>query len=343
MKKIFLKNEALQLLKFVSENNSETIDIIFRNGDIWANVEMIAKLYSIDRSGITRHINNILKDEELDEIVVCAKFAHTSQHGAIEDKTQTKDIKYYNLDMIIALGYRINSEKAINFRRWATSVLKEFAKKGYIIDKKRMENGKFFDEDYFEHLLEEIREIRLSERRLYQKVTDIYATSSDYDKDSPTTKNFYAMAMNKLHWAVHKHTAGELIYERADSNEENMGLQTWENAPKGKIVKTDVSIAKNYLTKEELESLGRIVNAYLDLAEDRAKKQIPMTMSDWAIRLDKFLLADDRELLKNSGKISMQVAKDKAESEFEKFRVLQDKNFESDFDNFLKLEEEAKQ
>lgn len=342
MKKIFLKNETLQLLKFVSENNSETIEIIFKNGDIWASVEMTAKLYNIDRSGVTRHINNILKDGELEATVVCANFAHTSKHGAIEDKTQTKHINYYNLDMIIALGYRINSEKAINFRRWATSVLKEFAKKGYIIDKKRMENGKFFDEDYFEHLLEEIREIRLSERRLYQKVTDIYATSSDYDKDSPTTTKFYAMAMNKLHWAVHQHTASELIYERADSNRKNMGLTTWENAPKGKIVKTDVSIAKNYLTKEELESLGRIVNAYLDLAEDRAKKQIPMTMSDWARRLDKFLLADDRELLENAGKISMQVAKEKAESEFEKFRVIQDKNFQSDFDNFLKLEEEAK-
>lgn len=341
MKTLSLKNETLQLLKFVKDNNNGTIDIIFEKGDIWARTDMIAKLYNIDRSGVTKHTNNILKDGELDEKVVCAKFAHTTKHGASNNKTQTKNINYWNLDMIIALGYRINSEKAINFRRWATSVLKEFAKKGYIIDRKRMENGKFFDEDYFEHLLEEIREIRLSGRRLYQKVTDIYATSSDYDKDSPTTKKFYAMTMNKLHWAVHQHTASELIHERVDSNKKNMGLETWENAPKGKIMRTDVSIAKNYLTKEELESLGRIVNAYLDLAEDRAKKQIPMTMHDWSTRLDKFLLADDRELLKNTGMISMQVAKDKAESEFEKFRVIQDKKFESDFDEFLKLEVES--
>lgn len=341
MKKVILKNETMQFLEFISESNSESIDILFEKGDIWSRVEMIAKLYNIDRSGITRHINNILKDGELDEKVVCANFAYTTKHGAIDNKTQTNMVKYWNLDMIIALGYRINTEKAINFRRWATSVLKEFSKKGYVLDRKRMENGTFFDEDYFEHLLAEIREIRLSERRLYQKVTDIYSTSSDYDKDSPTTKKFFAMTMNKLHWAIHQHTASELIHERTDSDKTNMGLNTWENAPSGKIVKTDVTVAKNYLTKDELESLGRIVNAYLDLAEERAKKQIPMTMEDWSTRLDKFLLADDRELLNNAGKISMAVANDKALTEFEKYRVKQDKIFKSDFD--LLLEESMKE
>jgi hypothetical protein len=295
----------------------------------------MATLYGIDRSGIARHIKNIFEDAELDENSTCAIFAHVGN-----DDKQTYHTKFYNLDMIISVGYRVNSVQAINFRRWATSVLKEFAKKGYIIDRKRMENGRFFDEDYFEHLLAEIREIRLSERRLYQKITDIYATSSDYDVHSPLTKQFFATVMNKLHWAVHHNTAAEVIYNRADADKASMGLTTWENAPTGKIVKTDVVIAKNYLTKDELESLGRIVNAYLDLAEDRAKKGIPMTMQDWAKRLDKFLLADDRDLLQNAGKISAQVAKDKAESEFEKYRVKQDQLYQSDFDRFLQLEEQ---
>ncbi|MDR2423346.1 MAG: virulence RhuM family protein, partial [Prevotellaceae bacterium] len=318
MKNLSIKNSTVQFLAFVSERGGDTIDIAFQNGDLWATEKMMATLYGIDRSGIARHIKNIFADGELDEQVACAFFAHTTQHGAIEGKTQTQEVKFYNLNMIISVGYRVNSVQAINFRRWATSVLKEFAKKGYVIDRKRMENGRFFDEDYFEHLLAEIREIRLSERRLYQKVTDIYATASDYDALSPLTKKFFATAMNKLHWAVHHNTAAELIYNRADAEKTNMGLTTWENAPEGKIVKTDVSVAKNYLTKDELESLGRIVNAYLDLAEDRAKKGIPMTMHDWAKRLDKFLLADDRDLLQNAGKISAQIAKDKAENEFEK-------------------------
>jgi hypothetical protein len=277
------------------------------------------------------------KDGELDvgatvskmEIVVTRGF-----RGGVNEK-----IDFYNLDMIISVGYRVNSTQAINFRRWATSVLKEFAKKGYIIDRKRMENGRFFDEDYFKHLL---AEIRLSERRLYQKITDIYATSSDYNAFSPVTKKFFATAMNKLHWAVHRNTAAEVVYYRSDAEKTSMGLTSWENAPEGKIVKTDVSIAKNYLTKDELESLGRIVNAYLDLAEDRAKKGIPMTMQDWANRLDRFLLADDRDLLQNVGSISAKIAKDKAESEFEKYRKKQDQFYQSDFDRFLALEEKAK-
>jgi hypothetical protein len=331
MKKISIKNSTIQFLAFVSEQGDDTIDIAFQNGDLWASEKVMAMLYGIDRSGIARHIKNIFEDGELDEQSTCAIFAHVGN-----DDKQTYQSKYYNLDMIISVGYRVNSTQAIDFRRWATSVLKKNKKKGYIIDRKRMENGRFFDEDYFEHLLAEIREIRLSERRLYQKVTDIYATASDYDKLSPLTKRFFTTAMNKLHWAVHQSTAAEVVYFRSDAEKANMGLTTWENAPEGKIVKTDVSIAKNYLTKDELESLGRIVNAYLDLAEDRAKKGIPMTMQDWANRLDKFLLADDRDLLQNAGSISAQIAKDKAEKEFEAFRVKQDRLFESDFDREIK-------
>ena len=342
MKKLVIKNSTIQFLAFVSDQGKNTVDIAFQNGDLWATEKVMSMLYGIDRSGIARHIKNIFTDGELDENMACAIFAHTSQHGAIEGKTQTQDVKFYNLDMIISVGYRVNSVQAIDFRRWATSILKEFAKKGFIIDRKRMENGRFFDEDYFEHLLAEIREIRLSERRLYQKVTDIYSTSSDYDAHSPLTKKFFATAMNKLHWAVHQNTAAELIYNRSDAEKTNMGLTTWENAPAGKIVRTDVAIAKNYLTKNEIESLGRIVNAYLDLAEDRARKGIPMTMQDWANRLDRFLLADDRDLLQNAGRISTKIAKDKAENEFEKYRIKQDQLYMSDFDRFMQLEENIK-
>lgn len=234
------------------------------------------------------------------------------------------------------MGYRVNTGRATAFRQWATSVLKDYAIRGYVIDKKRMENGSFLDEDYFEHLLAEIREIRLSERRFYQKITDIYATSMDYNKDAVITKEFFAKVQNKLHYAIHGHTAAELIVSRANAEKEHMGLTSWEKSPNGKIVKTDVSIAKNYLTETELESLGRIVNAYLDLAEDRAKRHIPMTMDDWAKRLDKFLEADDRDILQNSGKVTAQIAKSFAESEFEKYRIVQDRLFESDFDKEIK-------
>ena len=337
MQNLTIKNSTIQFLAFVSEQGGNTVDIAFQNGDLWATEKVLAMLYGIDRSGIARHIKNIFADGELDANSVCAIFAHTANDG------KNYQTQFYNLDMIISVGYRVNSTQAIDFRRWATSVLKEFSKKGFIIDRKRMENGRFFDEDYFEHLLAEIREIRLSERRLYQKVTDIYATASDYDIYSPLTKQFFATAMNKLHWAVHQNTAAELIYKRVDAQKSNMGLTSWENAPEGKIVKTDVSIAKNYLTKPELESLGRIVNAYLDLVEDRAKKGIPMTMQDWATRLDKFLLADDRDLLQNAGSISAKIVKDKAENEFEKYRIKQDKLYASDFDRFMLLEENVKE
>ena len=336
MKQLTIKNSTIQFLAFVSEQGGDTIDIVFQDGDLWTNQKMLAKLFDVQVPAVSKHINNIFEEGELDKNSVISILETTASDGK---KYQTT---FYNLDMIISIGYRINSLQAINFRRRATKVLKEFAKKGYVLDRKRMENGRFFDEDYFEHLLAEIREIRLSERRLYQKVTDIYATASDYDKNSPMTKEFFSTAMNKLHRAIHQHTAPELIYQRVDAKKQHMGLTSRENAPKGKIVKTDVAIAKNYLTKEELESLGRIVNAYLDLAENRAKRGIPMTMADRAERLDRFLLADDQELLKNAGKISAKIAKEKAETEFEKYRVKQDSLYQSDFDRFLEVEETIK-
>jgi hypothetical protein len=247
-----------------------------------------------------------------------------------------RDIDFYNLDAIISIGYRVNSQRATQFRIWATKVLKQFAIKGYVLDRKRLENGNFLNQNYFDELLAEIREIRLSERNFYQKITDIYATSLDYDKNAEATREFFAKVQNKLHYAIHKHTAPELIVKRADSKKDYMGLTSWKNSPEGKILKTDVPIAKNYLTKEELESLGRIVSAYLDLAEERAKRRIPMTMEDWSKRLDLFLEFDEREVLKSAGEITAEIAKQHAESEFEKYRVVQDKLFESDFDQVAK-------
>jgi hypothetical protein len=275
-------------------------------------------------------LKNIFAEGELDINSVTEDYSVTASDG------KNYRTKHYNLDAIIAVGYRVNSARATAFRQWATTVLRDFALRGYVIDKKRMENGAFLGEAYFEHLLAEIREIRLSERRFYQKISDIYATAMDYNKDASITRQFFAKIQNKLHFAVHGHTAAELIVSRADAEKENMGLTSWERAPHGKIVKTDVSIAKNYLKEQELESLGRIVNAYLDLAEDRAKRQIPMTMEEWAKRLDLFLMADDRIILQDSGKITHEIAKDFAESEFEKFRIQQDQLFESDFDREIK-------
>ncbi len=248
----------------------------------------------------------------------------------------SRDVLFYNLQMIIAVGFKVNNDKAVQFRKWANQIVKEFTIKGWVIDDDRLKNGgSVLTNHYFDVLLEKIREIRISERKFYQKITDIYATALDYDKNATTTKEFFARVQNKMHFAVHGHTAAELIYERADAEQPHMGLTSWENAPDGKIVKSDVIIAKNYLKDDELKSLQRIVSAYLDLAEDRASRHIPMTMSDWAKRLDLFLMADDREILTNAGKISAEIAKEKAESEFEKFRVKQDKEFLSDFDVYL--------
>jgi hypothetical protein len=303
--------------------------VYYKDENVWATQKAMATLFDCDRSVITKHLGNVFASGELEEEAVCAKFAHTATDG------KTYNTQFYSLDAIIAVGYRVNSIRATQFRQWATNVLRQYAIRGYVVDRKRMENGTFLGEDYFEHLLAEIREIRLSERRFYQKLTDIYATSMDYNKDAPTTRLFYQRIQNKIHYAVHGRTAAELIMERADADKEHMGLTTWENAPDGKIVKTDVSIAKNYLKEMELEDMGRIVTAVLEFAESRAKRHIPMTMEDWAKRIDAYLSSDERPLLDNAGCVSHEEAVLYAETEFEKYRIVQDKLFQSDFDRYL--------
>ena len=329
-KKHQIRNSTAEFLIFSNQAQADSIEVRFQNGTIWLTQRLMAELFDCSADNISLHLKNIFKEGELNENSVAEDFSATAADG------KSYQTRHYNLDAIIAVGYRVNSKRATAFRQWATSVLREFAIRGYIIDRKRMENGAFLSEDYFEHLLAEIREIRLSERRFYQKITDIYATAMDYDKDAPQTRQFFAKVQNKLHYAVHGHTAAELIMDRADAEKDHMGLISWENAPDGKIVKPDVSIAKNYLKQAELESLGRIVNAYLDLAEDRAKRRIPMTMEDWSKRLDAFLIGDDRELLQDSGRVSAEAARAFAESEFEKYRIVQDRLFESDFDKDIK-------
>ena len=324
-----IRNSTAEFLIFTSQSGENSIEVKVFDESVWLTQAMIAELFEVQRPAITKHLKNIFESGELDEERVCSILEHTANDG------KTYNTKYYNLDAIISVGYRVNSKKATQFRQWATSVLKEFAIKGFVLDKKRLENGSFLGKNYFDKLLEEIREIRLSERMFYQKITDIYATSVDYNKEDETTKKFFAKVQNKLHFAIHGHTAAELIYNRADSQKEHMGLTTWDNAPDGKIVRTDVTIAKNYLSKDELDSLGRIVNAFLDLAENRAKRNIPMTMEDWAKRLDAFLEFDDREILQDNGKITKKIADEKAFSEFEKYRIVQDRLFMSDFDKLL--------
>jgi len=324
---LMIRNSTAEFLIFQAQSQENGVEVMYAEETIWCTQDAIAALFDKSRSTIAEHLQNIFKEGELHKDSVCRKFRRTAADG------KTYETQFYNLDAIISVGYRANSTRATQFRQWATAVLRQFAIRGYVIDKKRMENGAFLTVDYFEHLLAEIREIRMSERRLYQKVTDLYATAIDYNKDALTTRRFFAKVQNKLHYAIHGHTAAELIVDRANAQIEHMGLTTWENAPKGKIVKTDVSVAKNYLKGDELESLGRIVNAFLDLAEDRAKRHIPMTMEDWAKHIDKFLMMDDRELLQDNGSVSAEAAKQFAESEFEKYRIIQDRLFRSDFDN----------
>ena len=331
-KDLMIRSSSAEFLIFERQTHDKGIQVRFENGDLWLTQKAIGELFNTTRNNITMHINDIYDSYELEQNSTSKKFLLVQTEG---NRKVKRNIQYYNLDVVISVGYKVNSDRSIQFRRWATHILKEFSKKGYIIDKKRMANGTFFDEDYYDSLLAEIREIRLSERRFYQKVTDIYATSVDYDKKSPTTIKFFKKVQNKMHYAVSHQTAAEIIYNRADSEKEHMGLTSWKNCPNGKILDTDVIIAKNYLSKEELESLELIVSAFLDLAENRAKRHIPMTMEDWSERIDKFLLADDLDLLKDAGKISHEIACDKALSEFEKYRVKQDLLYKSDFDNFL--------
>ena len=328
-KKLQIRNSTAEFLIFQIENKEEGIEVLYQDETLWLTQKTMSILFDVDIRTINEHLKNIYSQGEVDKNTTIRKNRIVQKEG---NRNISREVFIYSLDAIISVGYRVNSVRAPQFRQWCTFILRQFAIRGYVIDKKRMENGSFINEDYFEHLLAEIREIRLSERRFYQKLTDIYATSIDYNLNAPTTRLFFKKVQNKMHYAVHGHTAAELIVERADAEKEHMGLTTWEKAPNGKIVKTDVSIAKNYLKEEELESMGRLVNAFLDLAEDRAKRHIPMTMEDWAKRIDKFLDSDDRPILNDSGKMSAEQAKDYAETEFEKYRIFQDRVFQSDFD-----------
>ena len=328
-KDLIVKSSAQEFITFKIEEKDKGIQVRYENENLWMTQKSIAELFDVEQPAIAKHLINIYNDNELDKESTYSKMELVQLEG---NRKVKRNLEYYNLDAIISVGYRVNSIRATQFRRWATNVLKKFTIQGYVLDKERMKNGSFIDKDYFEKLLEEIREIRISERRFYQKITDIYATSIDYDSKSPFTIEFFKKVQNKMHYAVSNQTAAEIIYDRADSKKENMGLTSWKNSPNGKIMESDVVIAKNYLSKEEINQLERIVSAFLDLAEARAKRNIPMTMEDWSTRIDKFLLADDRDVLKDAGKISHEIACDKALSEFEKYRVKQDLSYKSDFD-----------
>ena len=328
-KNLTIRNSTAEFLIFQAQDKSQGVEVVYHDETIWATQKAMSVLFDCTTDNIGLHLKNIFASGELKKESVTEKISATASDG------KNYQTQFYNLDAIISVGYRVNSIRATQFRQWCTYVLRQFAIRGYVIDKKRMENGSFLGEDYFEHLLAEIREIRLSERRAYQKITDIYATAIDYNKDAPTTRLFYKRIQNKIHFAVHGHTAAELIVERASAEKEHMGLTTWENAPSGKIVKTDVSIAKNYLKESELDDMGHLVNALLDLAERMANRHIPMTMEDWANRVDIFLNASGDPILDTAGHVSADYAKEFAETEFEKYRVIQDRLFQSDFDRLM--------
>ena len=320
---------------FKIDNAKVNIDVFIKDETLWLTQKQIAELFEKGRSTISGHLKNIFEENELDEKVVCRDFRHTTQHGAIEGKTQEKNVKYYNLKAIVSVGYRVNSHRATEFRKWATEVLHEYIVKGFAMDDERLKAVHHFGVDYFEEQLDRIREIRLSERRFYQKIADIYALSADYDKNDETTKKFYATLQNKLHWAICGKTAAEIIYSEADATKIFMGLKTWKHAPDGKVIKDDVTIAKNYLNEEHIEQLKRLVSAYLDLAEARALRGIVMNMKDWVEFLDKFLALSDYPILLDNGKVSALEAKLKAHGEYEKYRVIQDQKYLSDFDKLL--------
>ena len=327
-KKKEIRNSTAEFLTFVAEGKEQGVQVLYKDETVWATQKAMATLFDCSTDNISLHLKNIFKSGELQEDSVTEKNSATASDG------KTYQTKFYNLDAIISVGYRVNSIRATQFRQWCTYVIRQFSLRGYIIDKKRMENGSFIGEDYFEHLLSEIREIRMSERRFYQKLTDIYATSIDYNKDAPTTRLFYKKMQNKMHFAVHGHTAAELIVDRADADKEHMGLTTWEKAPNGKIVKADVSIAKIYLKESELDDMGKLVNTILDFAQRMADRHIPMTMEDWAKRIDIVLEAGGDDVLKDAGEVTAEYAKEYAETEFEKYRIIQDRLFRSDFDKF---------
>lgn len=328
-KKLQIRNSTAEFLIFTRQAGEDGIEVRVAEETVWLTQKLISVLFDKGRSTITEHLQNIFDTGELDKKAVCRDFRHTAEDG--KDYTT----RFYNLDAIIAVGFRVNSARAIQFRQWATGVLRDYAIRGYVLDKERLKNGAFLNKEYYENLLAEIREIRASERKFYQKITDIYATAMDYSAEAETTQTFFATVQNKLHFAIHGRTAAELIVERADSTKERMGLTTWKNAPLGKILKPDVVVANNYLTEKELKSLDRFVTMYLDYAEDQAERNIPMTMQDWAGKLNAFLQFNERDILDHPGKVSQAVAKAFAESEFEKYRVAQDRLFESDFDRHI--------
>ena len=328
MQTLQIRNSTAEFLIFTKQNKKKTIEVIVDEESVWLSQKLMAELFGTTRNNITIHLSNIF-EKELSENSVCKEFLHTARDG------KNYKTKYYNLDIIIAVGFKVNSKRAIDFRLWAINILKQYSVKGYVLDKERLKNGTFLNENYFDELLQEIREIRISERNFYQKITDIYTTSLDYNVASPITKDFFKTVQNKMHYAVHGNTAAEVIVNRANHKKTHMGLTTWKNSPNGKIIASDVIIAKNYLTKEELKSLERIVTMYLDYAEDQAERHIPMTMEDWKGKLDVFLQFNERDVLDNPGKVSHKVAKSFALSEFEKYRITQDKLFESDFDKFM--------
>ncbi len=333
-----IRSSTAEYLTFIAAtgDSSDNVEMRYQDENIWLTQKMMVELYNVDVRTISDHIKKIYNDRELEENSTIRKYRIVQIEGTRE---VAREVNHYNLQMIIAVGFKVNNERAVQFRKWANTVVKDYTIQGWAMDSDRLKNGgTILTDKYFEHLLQQIREIRLSERKFYQKVTDIYATSLDYDKTSKSTRIFFANVQNKLHWAIHKHTAAELIVERADAEKENMGLTTWEKHPDGKIEKYDVSIAKNYLTHEEISALERIVTMYLDYAEYQATRNIPMTMEDWATRLNRFLEFNEHEILCHNGKVTAEIAKSFAESEFEKYRITQDRLFESDFDRFLQLE-----
>ena len=327
-----IRNSTAEFLIFQIEGKEQGVEVFYKDKTVWCTQKAMGMLFDVNIPAISKHLKNIYEQGELTEERTVSKMEIVRMEGNRQVKRETV---FYNLDAVISVGYRVNSIRATQFRQWATSVLREFAIRGYVLDKKRMENGSFLGEDYFEHLLAEIREIRLSERRFYQKLTDIYATAVDYNRDAPTTRLFFKMMQNKMHYAVHGRTAADLIVERADAEQEHMGLTSWENSPDGKIVKTDVAVAKNYLKEVELADMGQLVNGVLELAERMAKRHIPMTMEDWAKQIDTILAAGGNEVLQTTGQVSAEQAKEHAETEFEKYRIIQDRLFQSDFDRFM--------
>ena len=324
------RSSAAEYLTFITAKGEGGVEAVYADEDVWLSQKMMAQLYDVETHTINYHLKKVFADNELDENSVIRKFRIT----AADDKTY--NTSHYNLSAIIAVGYKVNSERAVQFRKWAGGIIKEFTVKGFAMDDERLKNdGTVLGNKYFEEQLQRIREIRLSERKFYQKVTDIYATAIDYDLSATATQRFFATVQNKLHWAIHGQTAAEVLCDRADAEKQSMGLITWKDAPQGKIQKFDVSIAKNYLSESEMTQLARLVNAYLDVAEDMASRKIPMTMQDWETRLNRFIEATDRKILQDSGKVTAEIAKAHAECEFEKYRIVQDRLFESDFDKML--------